>query len=142
MDFRDFAFSVLLFVGVFMSGALLYSSMATNYPVATVPAGLLDMQSHTNQTLNEISQKANSSMKTISEFQSGDILGVVTGLLSVPAMLWGVIKLTFVDLPTTMITSINDTATQFGIPSILVIMIFAAIFLFVVFEVIGIIFKR
>ncbi len=111
-------------------------------PDAGIPPGLEAMQAHTNATLIEMSQKANQSIKTVEEFQTGDILGVVTGALSLPGMVWGLIKLTFVELPLSMISIVSDVAGQFGIPDVLVLMVFAAIFLFVLFEIIGIVFKR
>jgi len=138
---RVFVFSAVMMVGVLIAGSLLYGSMASNYGVP-VPSSMTEIQGNANSSMQDMYEQANSSMQTVKSFQSGDILGVVTGVLSVPGMLWGVTKFVF-DVPNMILTLIagEETSQLFPGMDLLFIIIFTAVFLYLVFKFVEIIFK-
>ena len=138
---RVFVFSAVMMVGVLIAGSLLYGSMASNYGVP-VPSSMTEIQGTANTSMQNLYVEANSSMQTIKSFQSGDILGVVTGALSLPGMLWGVAKFVF-DVPNMIMTLIagEETSQLFPGMDLLFIIIFTAFFLYIAFKFVEIIFK-
>lgn len=142
-DYKGFIWAALLFAGVFVSGSLLYTSTATYYPGATIPPSLSEFTKEANYTLAQMNKTAETQYNTAQAFQSGDILGVVTAVMSVPSMLWGVMKAVLFDVPNFMLGLIGgDLGAGYAVPEILTMIIITAIMLFVIFEFIAIIFKR
>ena len=138
---RTFVFSAVMMVGVLIAGSLLYGSMASNYDVA-VPDSMTEIQGYANSSMDEMYEQANSSMQTVKSFQSGDILGVVTGALSLPGMLWGVAKFVF-DVPNMILSLVTggETSSLFPGMDLLFIIIFTSFFLYLTFKFVAIVFK-
>ena len=138
---RVFVFSAVMMVGVLIAGSLLYGSMASNYGVP-VPSSMTEIQGTANTSMQNLYVEANSSMQTVKSFQSGDILGVVTGVLSLPGMLWGVAKFVF-DVPNMILTLIagEETVKLFPGMDIIFILIFTILALYLVFTFVKLIFK-
>jgi len=138
---RVFVFSAVLMTGVLISGSLLYGSMASNYGVA-VPESMIEIQEIANDSMENLYSNSSDSMQIIKNFESGDFLGVVTGLLSVPGMLWGVAKFVF-DVPNMIMSLVTgeETSALFQGMGILITIVFVAFFLYLVFKFVAIIFK-
>jgi hypothetical protein len=142
-DYKAFVWAALLFAGIFVSGSLLYTSTATYYPGATVPASLNAFTQEANYTLAQMNETARTQYETAQAFQSNDVLGVVTGVLSIPSMLWGVMKAVLFDVPNFVLGLVGgDLGAGYAVPEILVMLVITGIMLFIIFEFISIIFKR
>jgi len=144
MDYKSFVWSVMIFAGVFAAGSLLFTSLAVNYPEATnaVPGSLDEFSQEAQNTLYKLNETARYQFNKTQEFQSGDILGVVTAVLSVPSLLYSVMKAVLFEVPSYMLGLISGNMGGIVLPGILTTLAFTAIFLFIVFEFISIIFKR
>ena len=138
---REFVFSAVIMVAILLAGGLLYGNMAANYGVA-VPESMTTIQGMANDSMSTLKTNVTDSMNVVKSFESGDFLGVVTGILSVPGMLWGVAKFTF-DVPNMIMGLITGEATSQLFPGmdILFSVVFIAFFLYLVFKFVAIIFK-
>ena len=136
-----FVISAVMMVGVLIAGSLLYGSMASNYSVA-MPESMIEIQGIANNSMDSLYSNSSDSMIFVKSFASQDVLGVVTGFLSIPGMLWGVGKFVF-DVPNMIMSLIvgEETSKLFPGMDLLFTIIFTIFFLFLVFKFVEIIFK-
>lgn len=142
-DYKAFVWAALLFAGIFVSGSLLYTSTAVYYPGATVPASLSEFTKEANYTLAQMNETARTQYEAAQAFQSSDILGVVTAVLSVPSLMYGIFKSILFDVPNFILSLVGgDLGAGYAVPDILVMLVITGVMLFIIFEFISLIFKR
>lgn len=139
-DIRDVILSILIMAGVFFFATMFYFSSITNYNTTPLSQDAIKMQTHANTTIVKINAVANDWNNTITKFKTDDIFGYIQAAAGVPGMLWGVLMTTF-DMPAQMINMINDTVNIFGLPTEVMIFLWAILIIIIVFEIVRMIFK-
>lgn len=145
MDFKskDFLFSVLIFTGVFLSAAMFFTSIASNYGSSDVPGSLSSIQGHVNSTLQNVRVTSSTMTGNITSTPATDILGVISAsVVTFPQILISG-ALSVLSIPSMMLTFITqDVKTYFFIDETLLSIFITLISVFLIYEIYGWIFKR
>ena len=141
MNMREFTFGIVIFSAVLLFGTLFYTSMTTYYPTATVPPEMTDIQNLAQHSITEVVSNASAQQESMKSHETG-LLGTVEVIWSVTNMMWGVVIL-FVDIiPNTSIGLVGYITNVFHLPYQFVQVVVGLIGLFIIFEIVSIIFKR
>jgi len=141
MNMREFTFGIVIFSTVLLFGTLFYTSMTTYYPSAVVPTEMNDIRDLSQHSITNIVSNASTEQEAMKSHETG-LLGTVEVIWSVTNMMWGVVIL-FIDIiPNTIIGLVGYITNVFHLPYQFVQVVVGLIGLFIIFEIVSIIFKR
>jgi hypothetical protein len=143
MNMREFTFGVVIFSAVLLFGTLFYTSMTTYYTSATVPTAMTTIKDISESSLLNVGGTATNGTETIAKHQTDtSFVGTLEVIWDVTNMVWGVIIMFVVVIPSTMYNFVTTFTDIFHLPVQFVQIIMGLIALFIIFEIISIIFKR
>jgi len=144
MKIREFLFSMLIFSGIFIAGAMFFTDVASSYHKDT-PSQLDSVRYYVEHDIKNATLGIGDTGKNISQKPSITGINEVDVALSffgsIASQMWGLAMVLF-GLPDMILNFGYVVADQFAIPHILVQIIIGLITIFVVFELISLIFKR